>query len=75
MLEFQSVTKRDAARLHRYYRNCRYGLCEYSVGTKLMWRKALRPGDAPSADFVLCGDKAVAVYAFCDLHGLWKTAL
>ena len=43
MLEFQSVTKRDAARLHRYYRNCRYGLCEYSVGTKLMWRKALRP--------------------------------
>ena len=38
-------------------------------------RKALRPGDAPAADFVLCGDKAVAVYAFCDLHGLWKTAL
>ena len=32
----------------------------------------LNPGDAPHAEF-LCEDKPVAVYEFCNLHGLWKT--
>ena len=36
-------------------------------------RKALKPGDAPCATFCLGEDKAVAVYAYCNLHGLWKT--
>ena len=36
-------------------------------------RKALKPGDAPSACFALCeGDVVVAAYAYCNLHGLWK---
>lgn len=36
-------------------------------------RKVLKPGDAPTAQFALCeGDKVVAAYAYCDLHGLWK---
>ena len=36
-------------------------------------RKALKPGDAPSACFALCeGDEVVAAYAYCNLHGLWK---
>ena len=43
MLQFQSVTKRDAAKLRKYYQDCNYGLCEYSVGVKLMWRGALHP--------------------------------
>lgn len=38
-------------------------------------RKALKPGDAPRASFCLGGDKAVAVYAYCNLHGLWATEL
>ncbi len=38
-------------------------------------RKALKPGDAPEAVFALKDDKAVAVYAYCNLHGLWKTEL
>lgn len=38
-------------------------------------RKCLNPGDAPEACFALCGDKAIAVYAYCNLHGLWKTDL
>ena len=38
-------------------------------------RKALKPGDAPSVSFSLENDKAVAVYAYCNLHGLWMTAL
>ncbi len=35
--------------------------------------KMLKPGDAPAVSFCLGGDKAVAVYAYCNLHGLWMT--
>ena len=38
-------------------------------------RKAFKPGDAPNAVFSLADDKAVAVYAYCNLHGLWMTEL
>ena len=39
-------------------------------------RKALMPTDAPCAKFVLSdGDKAIAAYAYCNLHGLWKTEI
>ena len=37
--------------------------------------KALKPGDAPNVTFVLGDDKARAVYAYCNLHELWKTEL
>ncbi|NCB52008.1 MAG: desulfoferrodoxin [Clostridia bacterium] len=37
-------------------------------------RKCLAPGDAPEAVFALTeGDKPVAAYEYCNLHGLWKT--
>ena len=36
-------------------------------------RKTLKPGDAPKAVFALNeGDKVLAVYAYCNLHSLWK---
>ena len=35
--------------------------------------KHLAPGSAPAADFVLNGEKPIAVYAYCNLHGLWKS--
>ena len=39
-------------------------------------RKALVPGGAPQVSFVLGeGEKAEAVYAYCNLHGLWMTEL
>lgn len=38
-------------------------------------RKALKPGEAPEAEFCLAGDKAVAAYAYCNLHGLWVKRL
>jgi len=39
-------------------------------------RKILKPETAPAASFCLgADDKAVAVYEYCNLHGLWKTAL
>ena len=43
MLNFKPVTQSDGGRLRRYYKDCGYGLCEYSVGTKLMWRSVLHP--------------------------------
>ncbi|MBQ3496943.1 MAG: DUF2156 domain-containing protein, partial [Oscillospiraceae bacterium] len=41
MLIFRNITLRDAPRLRKYYSACRYGLCEYSLGVKLMWRKMM----------------------------------
>ena len=38
-------------------------------------RKSLKAGDAAAAEFALAGDKAVAVYAYCNLHGLWVKEL
>ena len=36
-------------------------------------RKALKPGEAPKICFSICeGDEVEAVYAYCNLHGLWK---
>lgn len=38
--------------------------------------KQLSAGEAPKADFAVCPDeKSVAVYEYCNLHGLWKTEL
>ena len=36
-------------------------------------RKALKPGDEPRVCFSVCeGDEVEAVYAYCNLHSLWK---
>jgi len=36
-------------------------------------RKVLQPGDAPKVCFAICeGDEVEAVYAYCNLHSLWK---
>ena len=39
-----------------------------------MQLRELHPGEAPEAAFCLAEDEAVvAVYAYCNLHGLWKS--
>jgi len=38
-------------------------------------RKFLKPGEAPNVSFLLGDSKPLAVYAYCNLHGLWKTEL
>ena len=39
-------------------------------------RRILAPGEKPEATFVIDEDnQAVAVYAYCNLHGLWVTKL
>ena len=36
-------------------------------------RKHLSSADAPEASFMLAdGEKAIAAYEYCNLHGLWK---
>lgn len=31
----------------------------------------LRPGEHPMAEFMVCNDKVVAAYAYCNIHSLW----
>ncbi len=44
---------------------------ETTTGMQMKW---LKPGMKPEAVFILApGDKAVAAFEYCNLHGLWKT--
>ena len=45
--------------------------------TKKGYQKVdLKPGQEPVASFLVAdGDKAVAVYEYCNLHGLWKVEI
>lgn len=38
-------------------------------------RKCLKAGDKPTVSFALANEKPVAVYAYCNLHGLWMVEL
>ncbi len=38
-------------------------------------RKVLSAGDAPNVTFALENETPIAVYAYCNLHGLWKAEL
>ncbi|WKY45692.1 desulfoferrodoxin family protein [Eubacteriaceae bacterium ES2] len=43
---------------------------------KGMQRKCLPVDGAPSAEFALtAGDKVIAAYEYCNLHGLWKATV
>ncbi len=45
----------------------------YLLTEKSGHRKVLSPDDKPEVTFNTSGDKPIAVYAYCNLHGLWKT--
>ena len=38
-------------------------------------RISLKPGQEPKVTFLLGNEKPVAVFAYCNLHGLWMTEL
>ena len=38
-------------------------------------RRILAPGEAPEAVFCVCQEEVLAVYAYCNLHGLWRSKL
>ena len=37
--------------------------------------KYLSVGEKPAAEFCLTDEKPIAVYAYCNLHGLWKAQI
>lgn len=39
------------------------------------YRKWLKPGEAPYVKFLLAEENPLEVYAYCNLHGLWKKEL
>ena len=42
--------------------------------TKGFHKYDLKPGEKPSAEFVLTeGEEVVCAYEYCNLHGLWKS--
>ena len=45
------------------------------VTDKGSYRKWLNPGDAPNVVFLVGDEKPLEVYAYCNLHGLWKKEL
>lgn len=52
---------------------------EHSIEWVALWteqgiqRKNLKPDKEPKTCFTICnGDRVKAVYAYCNLHGLWK---
>jgi len=38
-------------------------------------RVKLEVGDSPEAEFCFVNDKPTEVYAYCNLHGMWKTEI
>ena len=70
MLNFSPVTFEDAALLRGYYENCRYTLCEYSVGTKLMWKDYLHPVYTETAGCLIVRNRIDDEYVFdCPVPG------
>ena len=45
------------------------------VTDKGVYFRNLRPEQAPEADFAIGNEKPLAVYEYCNLHGLWVTEL
>ncbi len=43
--------------------------------TGVVYRKYLNPGEKPEAVFDILDAKVVDMYAYCNLHGLWKATI
>lgn len=58
MLTFQPVNVKNSLKLRKYYKNCNYRLCEYSVGVKLMWRHHMDPSFAEDHGCLIVRNRA-----------------
>ena len=45
------------------------------VETECGGRKCLKIGEEPKLSLSFSNEKPIAVYAYCNLHGLWKTEI
>ena len=64
MLAFKPVTQSDGGALRRYYKDCNYGLCEYSAGTKFLWRTVLNPSWTEAHGCLIVRNKIDGQYVF-----------
>lgn len=64
MLTFTPITADHTELLRRYYENCTYRLCEYAVGTKLMWQAYLHPSYAEAAGCLIVRNCIEGSYLF-----------
>jgi len=64
MLEFKPVTQTDGNKLRRYYDGCDFGLCEYAIGTKLMWRTVLHPEWTEAGGCLIIRNHIDGLYVF-----------
>lgn len=47
----------------------------YVITKQGVLSQCLEPGAAPHAEFCVCNQEPVAVYEYCNKHGLWKVDL
>ena len=45
-----------------------------AVEGDLVFRQNFKPGDRAIAEFPISGESEITVRAYCNLHGLWKSA-
>ena len=64
MLTFTPVTPAAAPLLRQYYDHCTYRLCEYAVGTKLMWNGYLHAAYAEAAGCLVVRNEIQGEYLF-----------
>ena len=68
---FVKVGEAEHPMLEKHY--IEFIVLETSAGFQM---KKLTPGEKPEAAFILAeGEKVVAAYEYCNLHGLWKKEL
>lgn len=63
-LTFSSPREFGLDRLADYYGKCTYGICEYSVGIKLMWSDTYRYAFAESDGCLICRDEYEGIVYF-----------
>ena len=64
MLQFERITPQNAGVLRRYYEDCAYRLCEYAVGTKLMWDEYFNGSYAEPAGCLVVRNRVEGQYIF-----------
>ena len=47
----------------------------YVVSDDMLYKKVLKPGEKPELTIKLNNTSNVEVFAYCNLHGLWKASL
>ncbi len=64
LLQWQSAGEFGIDRLADYYAGCSYDVCEYSLGIKLMWRKAYNYRFCEVGGCLLCREEAEGISYF-----------